>query len=194
MGLPSFYRKLGVSQIALQIVLYFYKNRICLDRKGRRNQGNTLRFLMRIFNCFEKKAEENFQKLKSFYRHPVLKLPDFNILFEIECDADLVGIGAVLIQAGHPIAYFSKILAESRKKWTTYEQESYSVVKVCQQWAHYLFPIEYIINTEHINTLTHYILLTRKNEAMTIIHSSVTDFDELKRLYREDSDFEKVWT
>ena len=38
-------------------------------------------------------------------------MPNFAKCFEIECDASNVGIGVVLLQDGHPIAYFSEKLS-----------------------------------------------------------------------------------
>lgn len=38
---------------------------------------------------------------------PVLKMPNFNEKFEVETEASGTGIGAVLQQGGHPIAYLS---------------------------------------------------------------------------------------
>jgi hypothetical protein len=47
-----------------------------------------------------------FSTLKhSLVSAPVFALPDFSRQFAIETDASSLGIGAVLLQNGHPLAY-----------------------------------------------------------------------------------------
>lgn len=56
-------------------------------------------------------TEEAFQTLKhALVSVPVLALPNFAKPFEKETDVSDKGIGAVLQQGGHPIAYVSKAL------------------------------------------------------------------------------------
>lgn len=57
-------------------------------------------------------ATQAFRNLQqALTRTPVLQLPDFSILFVIQTDASGSGVGAILLQKGLPIAYFSKQLA-----------------------------------------------------------------------------------
>lgn len=57
------------------------------------------------------KAETAFQALKAAMKDvPVLALPDFSQQFVIEIDASGYGLGDVLMQNHHPIAYYSHVL------------------------------------------------------------------------------------
>jgi hypothetical protein len=53
---------------------------------------------------------------------PVLAFPNFSNEFVVEIDACDNGIGAVLSQDDHPIAYFSKGLSVTNQKLCTYEK------------------------------------------------------------------------
>jgi hypothetical protein len=54
---------------------------------------------------------------------PVLALPDYEKQFILETDASNIGVGAILMQEGHPIAYLSKSLSRVNQGHSTYEKE-----------------------------------------------------------------------
>lgn len=69
-------------------------------------------------------TEQAFQDLKkALSSAPVLALPNFQLPFTVETDASDSGIGAVLTQNGHPIAYLSKALGPRTRGLSTYEKE-----------------------------------------------------------------------
>ncbi len=80
-------------------------------------------------------AKVAFQNLKNAVTHAfVLALPNFNQPFVIECDANGVGIGAVLIQDHRPIAFLSKGLKGRALHMSTYENELFALVATIQKW------------------------------------------------------------
>ena len=95
-------------------------------------------------------AEKSFNLIKDKLTSTlVLALLDFKKLYEVECDASISGLGAILSQEGHPLAFYSKKLSEPRKKWTTYELEFYAVVRALHTWEHYLIQMEFMLYTDH---------------------------------------------
>ncbi|GKB80300.1 putative mitochondrial protein [Tanacetum coccineum] len=81
----------------------------------------------------------------------VLALPNFGEEFVIETDASGVGIGAVLQQQGHPVAYLSKTLATKHQSLSAYEKELLAVVMALQKWRGYLLDRHFKIKTDHFN-------------------------------------------
>jgi len=82
---------------------------------------------------------------------PVLALPNFSKVFVVETDASGLGIGAVLMQEGHPIACFSMALSPRHQSLSTYEKELMIVVLAVEKWRPYLLGMHFIIKTNHFN-------------------------------------------
>jgi len=55
----------------------------------------------------------------------------------------------VLLQGGHPIAYFSEKLHDVALNYPTYDKELYALVRALQTWEHYLVSKEFVINSDH---------------------------------------------
>ena len=100
--------------------------------------------------CWHEGATKAFNQLKlAMSAPPVLVLPDFSRDFVVETDASNTRIGAVLLQQGRPIAFFSKSLAVQHQGLLVYGKEMLAVVNAVQKWRPYLLGGHFIIKTDH---------------------------------------------
>jgi hypothetical protein len=85
---------------------------------------------------------------------PILSLPDFSKSFQLQTDASDLGVGAVLLQDGHPLAFVSKALGPRTRGLSAYDKEYLAVLVAIDQWRAYLQHGEFVIFTDH-RTLVH---------------------------------------
>jgi hypothetical protein len=86
-------------------------------------------------------AERRFNILKEkITERPIMVLPNFRKTFQVRCDASGVAIGAVLSQDNRLVAYFSEKLNETKRKYSTYDKEVFSIIQALKKWRHYLVP------------------------------------------------------
>lgn len=99
---------------------------------------------------WNEQATHAFESLKeAMTTAPVLALPDFSQEFVVETDACGWGIGAVLMQKGHPIAYISKALSLKNQALSIYEKELLALIYAVSKWTHYLSGRSFVVKTDH---------------------------------------------
>jgi len=84
---------------------------------------------------------------------PVLALPNFQHAFVLETDASDFGIGAVLMQNNHPIAFLSQALSTRNAALSTYEKECLDIILAVEKWRSYLHARPFTIKTDHKSLL-----------------------------------------
>ncbi len=100
--------------------------------------------------------EQAFKNLKQAIAHDItLKFPDPTGTYEVYCDASLYGVGAILVQDGKPVAFYSKKFTKEQINYSTYEQEFTAVVHALRVWRCYLEGVKFTLYTDH-QPLTYY--------------------------------------
>jgi hypothetical protein len=79
----------------------------------------------------------------------VLQLPNFQKQFTVETDACDSGIGAVLMQDQHPLAFLSKPLSIQHRQLSIYEKEFLALIMAVERWRPYLQRGEFLVKTDH---------------------------------------------
>ena len=116
-------------------------------------------------------CQQRFEELKTHLTTAlIVRTPNWQLRFEVMCDASDLAVGAVLGQRteGKPyvVYYASKTLNEAQRNYTTTEKELLAVVYALDKFCAYLLGAEIIIFTDH-STLKY--LLTKKNGKARLI-------------------------
>nr|XP_025692648.1 uncharacterized protein LOC112794893 [Arachis hypogaea] len=103
---------------------------------------------------FDKNCQHAFETLKhKLTTAPIITPPDWDLPFELMCDASEIAIGAVLGQKKgnlhHVIYYASKVLNEAQKNYTTTEKELLAVVYAFDKFRSYLIGSKIVVYTDH---------------------------------------------
>nr|GEZ52366.1 putative mitochondrial protein [Tanacetum cinerariifolium] len=87
---------------------------------------------------YYRRITNGFRAIEARVTTQVLRMPDFSKEFTIETDASRVGLGTVLLQDGHPIAFLSKTLSSKHQLMSTYEKVFLAIVQALEKWRGYL--------------------------------------------------------
>ena len=115
--------------------------------------------------------QKSFDELKSHLTTaPIVRAPNWQLPFQVMCDASDLAIGAVLGQRedGKPyvVYYASKTLNEAQRNYTTIEKELLAVVYALDKFRAYLVGLDIIIFNDH-STLKY--LLTKQDAKARLI-------------------------
>jgi hypothetical protein len=97
---------------------------------------------------------ESFNILKNaLISSPIIQPPNWNLPFEIMCDASDYAIGAILGQRVdkklNVIYYARKTLDGAQKNYATTEKEFLAVIFACDKFRYYIVDSKVIVHTDH---------------------------------------------
>ncbi|GKA51148.1 reverse transcriptase domain-containing protein [Tanacetum coccineum] len=118
---------------------------------------------------FSKECMESFEILKmKLTEAPILVAPDWDLPFEIMCDASDFSMGAVLVQQKDKyfrlIHYSSKTLSDAQTHYTTTEKELLAMVYAFEKFRSYLDLVEMEMNDNFPHESLNMIDLNADNE------------------------------
>ncbi|XP_057730789.1 uncharacterized protein LOC130946125 [Arachis stenosperma] len=102
---------------------------------------------------WSKECQKAFDELKAAITEgPVLALPNYQRYLKSTLMLLTTLLGGVLMQEGHPIAFESRKLNDTERRYTVQEKEMTAVVHCLRTWRHYLLGSHFIVKTDNVAT------------------------------------------
>ena len=101
-----------------------------------------------------KEQQDSFDELKKVIsRETLLAFPDFSKTFHVYTDSSAYQLGAVIMQEGKPLAFYSRKLNQAKRNYTIGEHELLSIVETLKEFYTILFGQDLVINTDYKNII-----------------------------------------
>jgi hypothetical protein len=104
-----------------------------------------------VWGTEQQKAFDEMKRIIS--KETLLSFPDFAKEFHVYTDASNTQLGAVIMQEGKPLAFYSRKMNKAQQNYTTGEQELLSIVETLKEFRNILLGQKLIIHTDHMNIL-----------------------------------------
>ena len=99
---------------------------------------------------WDAECEPAFQELKvRLTSAPILTIPNTEEPYEVYSDASGVGLGCVLMQGGHVVAYASRQLRPHERNYPTHDLELAAVIFALKIWRCYLYGARFQVFSDH---------------------------------------------
>ena len=100
--------------------------------------------------CWDDLQEKAWNDVKTLIASaPVLAYYKPTEVLEIQCDSSQSGLGAALMQNGHPIAYASRALTETESRYAQIEKEMLAIVFSVEKFNDFTFGRRTVVHTDH---------------------------------------------
>jgi hypothetical protein len=157
-----------------------------------------INLLKKAFGTYEwdEACNEAFEALKGILvKTPVFKLPNFDKDFEIHSNASDFAIGGVLVQNGRPMAFESKKLSKTERRWPTHEKEMWVMIHCLKTWGHYIGSKDVVVWTDNVrwqDTLALFnVNIRHKHGKENVVPSALSHKHQLKVVYVGETELQK---
>ena len=83
----------------------------------------------------------------------VLAYPDYSKVFQVYTDASSTQLGSVITQSNRPLAFFSRKLSETQRKYSVTEIELLAIVETLKEFKGMLWGQQLVVYTDHQNLI-----------------------------------------